>query len=401
MERNIMLRITPSNAAYKLVEILGEVGEYPKYSMSLFGSQRIVLRRINLLLQEDQVSIQRPETDTAPALKVEFQKPLFVSVGDGHDKGIRLSKTGEEALEKFFPKTFEFYQESFNRNTATSAKRNRDRYHRCAETVALFKLAGIETLPTRLPELRRNGAPQDAPMQPSYYPSRSVKDGGDLAELDKTSYTRYCGIFFSGNTCYPVYNTRSAAMKWSASGELKAKYDISLVARLNGNIREVEDAILLGEAGIELKVKQLTDRDKEGLMGFGLFGCYYNVHFIPLSCDGIEMLQLFTIADWHNKLLHYLYDDDSDCEVRDRDTDTFPYNLVSDTAFTMSYLDGNLSRLLRFVAAASDEHSRRGRRMILLCFDHQVDVCKKMIAGLNVELNATSVATVKQIVSEL
>ena len=95
--------------------------------------------------------------------------------------------------------------------------------------------AGIEFRPYALPVLQKQRIAQVVPPAPALYIARSLKRL-DSTEMNKTIFTRLTGALFAHETCWAVYNTRSAVMKWSGMGEFKTAQHLAELARMNAGL---------------------------------------------------------------------------------------------------------------------------------------------------------------------
>lgn len=167
---------------------------------------------------------------------------------------------------------------------------HRERNHRVSEAVMLCMRAGIEMRPYLLPQLQNGGRFSVTPDGSSFYFARDIKKIGQ-AEMNKTMFTRMVGAIFSHGSCYAVYNTRAAAMKWSGMGEFKALYNLIEVGRLNAGTDRIDSAVLFGESG-EIALKTLLESDKSRRLEFRFDSIYHHIYFIPMDACGVRQLFL-------------------------------------------------------------------------------------------------------------
>jgi hypothetical protein len=160
--------------------------------------------------------------------------------------------------------------------------------------------AGVEIRPHVLPPLQKNVISRVVPDTPCFYIARDFKKAG-ADRPNKTMYTRIVGALFYPGGCYAVYNTRSAAMKWSGRGELKSGRNLLELARMNAGLDDISAALLLG-ASYDTAMKTVTESDKSARPDMRFDRIYTRVHFIPLDSYGIRLLKMLTLPDWNEKL---------------------------------------------------------------------------------------------------
>lgn len=378
------MRIYENTPIYRLLELITLTGEYPLSGFPLLGNYESLRRRTVELTSNEPVSVFLHGEDRKLTAKVACQPPLLVIVGNGQTKGVRFTKTGAELAEQLFPEAYLYYCERYSEKKMGSTDRHRSRYHRCAESTAMFYMAGYETTPARMPALQKTYCPGNIPTDaPLFYPSLVVKTAGDEAELDKTAFTRYTGICFSDGCCYMAYNTRKQVMKWSDTGELKAQIDVDNIARLNAGIRKETDSIFLFGAP-EITLKYLKLAEKSGFPDNGLFHLYHHIHFIPMNDFGIRLLNLFKISGWQDRIFHML----NGIDPLESNTDYIPLDFTrqvdSDTVYGFSFMDGDLARLFRFCDSAADPSIRNGRTLAIYCLNEQKAFCEAAVRQFNI-----------------
>lgn len=188
--------------------------------------------------------------------------------------------------------------------------------------------------------------------------------------MNKTMFTRMVGALFAPGSCFAVYNTRNAAMKWSGMGEFKALHSLIELARLNAGITRSDSAVLLGESE-EIALRTLLESDKSRRLQFRFDSIYRHIHFIPMDSDGICQLRILSVPDWKEKLLDLLFEP----EVRSYDRGLFEYDVCVDGAYILSHLDGDIARLIRFREAVAGQSGR----FEVLGFSHQAQLLKEYL----------------------
>ena len=201
--------------------------------------------------------------------------------------------------------------------------------------------AGIEFRPYVLPPLQKQRIAQVVPASPAFYIARSLKKL-DSTEMNKTIFTRLTGALFAHETCYAVYNTRSAAMKWSGMGEFKTAHHLSELARMNAGIPRADHALLLGER-MEVALQTVQESDKGHRMELRFDRIYPHIHFIPMDRQGIRLLRIMALPDWEEQMLSAVFPP----EWRSAGPGIMEYDAQRDGTFILSHLDGDLARLVR------------------------------------------------------
>ena len=160
--------------------------------------------------------------------------------------------------------------------------------------------------------------------------------------MNKTIFTRLTGALFAHETCYAVYNTRSAAMKWSGMGEFKTAQHLSELARMNAGIPRADHALLLGEC-MDVAFQAIQESDKGRRMELRFDRIYPHIHFIPMDRQGIRLLRILSLPDWNEQILSAVFPS----EWRSDGPGIMEYDARRDGTFILSHLDGDLARLVR------------------------------------------------------
>ena len=357
-----MLTLRQGSQAHRLVSILSFTGEFPIRSLHLLGKER-VLRDLVRRLASTQV-IRNPVSG------VQLKSKLLQLSGSGHTKSIRLYKGALPILEWIHPEAFQYYMASFWGHRFPGDDAHRDRNHRVAEAAAFCFMAGIEAFPYRLPKLQMESLMHVVPKMPSLYLARDIKKI-HASEQNKTMFTRTIGALFYPDSCYAVYNTRDAAMKWNGMGEFKALHSLSEVARMNAGIQRIDSAVLLGESE-KTALATLIESARSRRWEFRFDGIYRHVYFLPMDQQGMRRLRIITLPDWKEKLLDLLFDPDS----RSYDKGFMEYDACVNGVYIFSHLDGDLARLIRFREAVDI----RGGPFEALCFPDQVNLLREYLA---------------------
>lgn len=356
-----MLTLRPGSQAHRLVSILSVAGEFPIRALHLLGKERVLRDLVRRLTVSQR--IRNPSTGEY------LESKLLQLTGKGASKSIRFYKGALPILEWLHPDAYRYYMESFWEHRFPGDQAHRDRNHRVAEALALCAGAGVEIFPYRLPKLQMREIRLTVPPTPSLYLARDLKKINP-AEQNKTMFTRMVGTLFYPGGCHAVYNTRSAAMRWSGMGEFKALHSLIEVARMNANLQRVDTAILLG-ASAETAISTLMESERSRRPEFRFDGIYRHVYFIPMDEIGSRRLRLLALPDWNEKLLDLLFDPDS----RSYGKGIIEYDALVDGVMVFSHLDGDLARLLRFREAAYAQADR----LEVLCFPDQVPLLREYL----------------------
>lgn len=356
-----MVHFRPGSQAWQLITLLSFVGEFPYQSLSLLGSERVFRALVHKLTT--------PQTFRNSQTGTEFTCRLLTVSGKGSGKTIRLYKGALPILEWLGPDVYRHYMDAFWNHRFPGDASHRERNHRVAEAAAVCMRSGMEARPYQLPKLQNLKICQTVPDTSCFYLAKDIKKVGD-AEMNKTMFTRMVGAIFAPGSCYAVYNTRNAAMKWSGMGEFKALHSLIELARLNAGIGRIDSAVLLGESE-EIALRTLLESDKSRRLEFRFDSIYRHIHFIPMDSDGIHQLRILSVPDWKEKLLDLLFEP----EVRSYDRGLFEYDACVDGAYILSHLDGDIARLIRFREAIAG----RNDQFEVLGFPHQTQFLKEYL----------------------
>lgn len=333
-----MLYFRAGSQAARLATLLSFTGEFPFSSLSLMGNERVLKALVRRLSSEQ--TVRNPQTGA------EFTGRVLTISGRGKEKSVRLYKSALALFGWLHPDAYGSYMAAFWNHRFPGDAAHRERNHRVAEAAALCMRAGVEARPYLLPKLQNKKILRVVPGSPCFYLARDLKKIGET-EMNKTMFTRMTGAVFSPGGCYALYNTRGAVMKWGGMGEFKALCGLSEAARLNAGVNGVDGAVLVGHSG-EVALRTLLESDKSPRLEFRFDSIYRHVYFIPMDRDGIRQMALLCEAEWREKLLSLLFDQ----ETRSYDRGAFEYDACVDGVYVLSHLDGDIARLVRFKEAA-------------------------------------------------
>lgn len=371
-----MVQFIPGSQAWQLITLLSIVGEYPLGSRHLLGNKAVFKNLVHKLNRPQTFcNIETGDTMTCRLLSVS---------GDDRNRNIRLCKVALPILEWISPECQSYHLNSFRKHNFSSSVSHRERNHRIGEAVTMCMRAGIEARPFLLPELQNEAFVHIIPSEAVMYPSKDLKRLSE-DEMSKTSFTRMVGALFACGTCYAMYNTRSATMKWSGKGEFKARDSLRDLSNMNAEISIVNSAILIGQSGT-VALNTILESDKSQKQEFRFDSVYDHIYFIPLNEDGIRQLRFLTVPDWKEKILNMLFDP----EERSYNRGRFEYDAIVDDVYIYSYLDADIARLMRL----HETLSALKRDVVVLCFAYQVSFLREYF-GPMVELKVIDFDTVE------
>ena len=349
-----MIRIQQNTLAYELLTILAYVGEFPFASLPLLGNRDVWRKLVNKLSQE--------QTYRVPNYPEKITGRLLNQSGEKNARTIRISQKGVFVLSLVNPDAANYYGRVFGNTHLSGAAERIDRVHRLAESVAFFRLVGVETCPFVLPTLQLKVFQRTVPNEPAFYTSHELKHfSGD--SVNKVAFSRITGMLFSSGGSYAVYNSRDYRMEWNGRGESKVLVHLQGVAHMNGGQEEMDSAVMLASdysiAQLTLaflgRVNRVNDRfDK----------IYSHLHFIPMDSYGVRLMKILMLPDWKQILLELLFDDDELAAVGA----TFGYDAIRDGAYVLSFLDSDIFRLHAFW----DTVRVQKYKATVICFPEQV-----------------------------
>ena len=350
-----MITVRPGSHMYNLLCLLSVSGEFPTGSLEILGNVRTIKAMVHKMEAFRDI---RLNFDNA-ILKTK----LFQLSGKGNMRTIRLTKNALAILNEIHPGAFDYYMASFPDNRFTGDKDRIRRNHRVGEAIAVCMMAGIEAAPYKLPKLQKSSIRHVIPEKPCYYIARNFKKIYE-AELNKTIFTRVIGLLFYPGNVYAVYNTRDAVMKWSGMGELKARQELSEITRMNTGISEVASALLFG-ATQDIALKTLVESDKSRRKQARFDRIYYNIHFVPLNQNGIDLLKILTLPNRNERLMSVLFSP----EMRPKGHGSIEFDAYWDGKYIFSHLDGDIARLIRLSEALQNQ----SLHFEVLCFPWQAE----------------------------
>ena len=296
----------------------------------------------------------------------------LINISDrGKHKRCRLYKKAIPILDWIGMR--EYYEEMFPNNRVSGGEQNRFRNDMVAETVMMMLEGDIEVLPTDLPELRLSNRYNSFNGRSCFYSTRHLKRTLNKG-INKIVSSRIVGALFAGNNVYAVYNTRSSAIKWKGMNEMKTRYILTDLARVNGDLSECNNAIIFGKDDKTILSSFFNQAEKNS-KDFRFDKIYQNVYAIPQNPTGIELLKLFKMPNFQEKILTYMFEEKDICR-----NSGYGWNAVIDDVYVFSYLDANIAALSRFY-----ETAKRGKgknKFMVICYDFQEKFIREYFEGL-------------------
>jgi len=362
-----MITVRPGSHMYFLLRLLSVSGEYPSKSLGILGDVRTVKAMAHKMESVQKIRLYSNNT----ILKTK----LFQLSGKRDKRTIRMTKNALEILNEIHPDALDYYLSSYPDNKFTGDQFRIWRNHRVGEVIAMCMMAGIETAPYVLPELQKEYIDRVIPETPGYYLARNFKRIFET-ELNKTAYTRVVGLLFYPDNCYAVYNTRDAVMKWNGSGEVKAREEMSAIVRMNAELNEVSSALLFG-ADEDIALRTLLESNKNQAKENRFDKIYQSIHFIPLNKNGIDLLKILTLPDWHNKLMSALFPEKS---IK-KGYSSIEFDAYWDNKYCYSHLDSDIARLIRFneLLIMNEAQNNQPHNFEVLCFPWQIQFLKRYL----------------------
>ena len=176
-----MIYVRPGSRVDLLIRLLSVVGEFPYFSMKLFGDEHVYRKLISKLSQKQSYC----HTDTGEVITC---KLLTVS-GKGDAKTVRLYRKALPVLEWY--RASDYYLEAFRNHSFTGNAGNRDRNHRVSEAVAMLMKIGVECRPYVIPRLQEKEF-RSGFSEPTFYIAREVKTAGAV-EMPRGK--KNCSVF--------------------------------------------------------------------------------------------------------------------------------------------------------------------------------------------------------------
>lgn len=376
-----MIHIRQDSTVYEILTLLSYVAEFPYASIALLGSYETYRKAITKMGQDQTYRIPgNPQTITGRLLNIS---------GGKDQKTIRLSQKGFEVLQLVNPEGGSYYGRVYGKAKISSSTERIERAHRLAESVAFFRLVGVETCPFILPKLQLKLFQRTVPNAPSFYTSHELKHfGGD--SVSKVAFSRITGMLFSSGGNYAVYNSRDYRMEWNGRGEGKVLVHLQGVARMNAGHEEMDSAMMLAS---DYSIAQLTLAflGKVNRVENRFDKIYTHLHLIPMDSFGTRLVKILALPDWKQILLELLFDDSELAGVGA----TFGYDAIRNGAYVLSFLDSDIFRLHAFW----DTVRVQKYKATVICFPEQVPFLRSYLRG-KVDLQTVTIDMVENAIME-
>ena len=356
-----MIHFKPGSHAYNIIDLLSVTGEFPLCSLEILGSRQTYENAIRRMLIPQKI-VDGQEDITC--------KLLTVSGQNGRRK-IRLTKDALPILK--WLGADKYYYENYMRSHRSSSSEHTIRNARFAESVAMFRSAGYEFRPHKLPKLQVEERKPIMGSAPVFYPAKMIKTF-DNSDVKKTGFTRMTGALLAHKRAYVVYNTRNELMKgFEGGGEIKAKINVASIAAHNadGDILNDYPAIIFGTTN-EIAVTMLKAFDEfyKSIYRHKRIRVYYqtydNVHFFTMDTNGVRQLRQMKYPDWEERILTALFDKEELSYGRG----FLGYDAYADGVNWFSFLNGDICGLRSFKMRAEENPKQWG----VICFPHQLDL---------------------------
>ncbi len=369
-----MIYVLPGSHAVNIVTILSVAGEFSSASSRLLGNEALIRRTIRSMCKPQEILMG----------DMKYSGQLLSVSGRGALKSVRLRKWAYPVLKEL--EADEYYKKTFGSKRFTGCIKNKDRNYRVAECLMMFLRSGIEFRPYMLPKLQNQEMKIVVPIKPSFYLAKDLKKL-DKDSLPKTQFTRVTGMLFIGRKPYAVYNTRGSLMKWNGAGENKTIENLQSIARMNA-ARDDLDAAIMFYGNEKTAIDTVRDIRANEHLDLGFINIYQKIHFIPLGDIGVRQLQLFLRPKWWEKVISYLFEDNGE------PIGYFNHDAVIDGMEILCFLDGDVTRLIRFKNAVMTNKNRFG----IVCFPHQEKIIKEFFE-IEIPLTVVSMEKVEKIIS--
>ena len=354
-----MIHFKPGSHAYNLINLLSVTGEFPLCSLEILGSRQTYENTIRRMLITQKI-VDGQEDITC--------KLLTVSGLNGRRR-IRLTKEALPILNWLGAE--KYYYENYMRSHRSSNGEHTIRSARFAESVAMFMAAGYEFRPQILPMLQVEECKHIMGRAPVFYPAKLIKTF-DNSDIKKTGFTRMTGALLAHMRAYIVYNSRNELMKgFDGGGEMKAYCTVGEIATLNAGCDHFHrvQAIIFGKSN-DLAVTMLKTYEEQfdkykRVRKRGM--TYENVHFFTLDTTGVRQLRLMKDPDWEKHILDAIFGEEASYEWGNFDNDLYANGIC-----WLSFLSGDICKLLRFYGGAKDIP----QKCRILCFPHQIDLVR-------------------------
>ena len=265
-----------------------------------------------------------------------------------------------------------------------------------AESVAMFRSAGYEFRPHKLPMLQVEKRMQIIGSAPVFYPAKLIKTF-DNSDVKKTGFTRMTGALLAHQRAYVVYNTRNELMKgFDGGGEIKARYSVGSIAAFNADCDNGADhfpAIMFGKS-YDIAVTMFKAFDEFNKQRYRrkrirpYYPTYYKVYFFTMDTNGVRQLRLMKYPDWEARILTALFDK----EELSYGHGYLGYDAYADEIHWFSFLNGDICGLHHFKERAVENPKQWG----VICFSHQLDLIWEYV-GKNINIGTVTLDDIEKV----
>ena len=334
------LEIGENTLAYKLIEFLSVAVEYPYRSLGLFGNEKVYKRVVRQLTAIEFYKIDELQEVHTPILKTE---------GKGEYKFIRLHKNAKPVLAKL--KLLYAYEKATGNYAFSGNEVRLEKKFRIVESMAMALKADFDVSPNKKIPLQTK-IERNLLAVPTFY---SYHELNKLrTEEQKTQLlTQITGVIFACGQAFTVYNTRDLIFNWQGLYEQRMFLYANHLARQNAGVKAINGAIVFvrNEANA-VEFVQASLVNKQGRYALNTF--YTQIHALPLDENGVKMLRILFIPDFHQKLKEYF-------KVGEKN---------------ISFLDGDVLRIMD-----ARDKLLNGERQAVYCYTHQRAFLEKYYEG--------------------
>ena len=372
-----MFVLAPGSHAYRLIEILALVGEFPMATRHLLGKERFMY---NLCYELNKV-----QDYFVPKTGERYRCQLIQLAGRGKKKTIRFHKRALPLLECMDPDAYRFYLDHYDHHHFRADEEHINRNHRVEEAAVMCLLAGIEVRPSRLPQLSKDTRDIKQFAEPVYYLGKTIKRL-NIEGLNKLRYARFIGLVFYGTGCYTVYNTRDVVMKLTDEGERKVQLELADICSFNTTFSKLKSCLFFGkDYQIALKTLRTLDEVRDPTKTF--FTVYDYVHFIPVNTFGVRLLRLLTHPHAVQIILKRVFKG----KTLSDGTGDFTYDAEGDGIFYLNFLDSDISKLRRF-----RQYLPENVKWIVVAYPEQLEFLRALL-GTEAKIKLIEISTVEKL----
>ncbi len=188
--------------------------------------------------------------------------------------------------------------------------------------------------------------------------------------IGKSASSRMRGILLNGSEAYVMYYVSKESNIWAARGEEKIKLCAKQFCSVHAPSVKQIHAIITGREASDLELCLQTGRSRKQI---GYNGIYEKTHFIPLTQNGMHLLEEILQGD--NMTTRILFPDPED--------GFFDY--ISGTEHHLVALDADLNKLAKLKKMSMLAPQKK---YIVYTYSWQVEHIKKFLAETDIEIRA-------------